>query len=191
IIGGSNAAFGKFPYQASLRLNGLHICGGSILDNLNVLTAASCVLRSKPDVRCSPDELTVHVGSNLLNESVFVYDVANVRIHQNYDDYFLINDIALVHLKSPIKYFKLVQPINLTKSDEISEGLQCTLTGWGSIYDGGNMSNSLRKIDLVVESQKKCEETYWKVTNSHICTLNAVPNTIDGPCDVSHRFLIS
>ncbi|XP_011685794.1 PREDICTED: chymotrypsin-1-like [Wasmannia auropunctata] len=176
IIGGSNAAVGKFPYQASLRLNGSHICGGSILDNLNVLTAARCLLRSK----CSPDELTVHVGSNLLNESMFVYDVADVSVHQNYDDYFLINDIALVHLKSPIKYNKLVQPINLAKSDEIITGLECTLTGWESKRNGGNMSNSLKVINLLVESQTKCEEIYWKVTNSHIC---AVARNNSGPCD--------
>ncbi|XP_011707016.1 PREDICTED: chymotrypsin-1-like, partial [Wasmannia auropunctata] len=127
IIGGKDAPIGKFPYQASLRLNGKHVCSGSILDNYNVLTAAHCV----DGLKCSPDELKVHIGTILLNESGYVHDVEDVRIHQNYDEYLIINDIALIYLKSPIKYNKLVQAINLTKSDQGLEGLPCTISGWG------------------------------------------------------------
>ncbi|XP_036150535.1 chymotrypsin-1-like [Monomorium pharaonis] len=43
IVGGKDAPFGKYPYQVSLRFIGNHRCGGSIIDNLNVLTSASCV----------------------------------------------------------------------------------------------------------------------------------------------------
>lgn len=42
-VGGANVNLGQVPFMASLRsLNGAHFCGGSILSNRWVLTAASC-----------------------------------------------------------------------------------------------------------------------------------------------------
>ena len=44
IVGGKDAALGQFPYQISLRMQNSHICGGSIIDNKLLLTAAQCVV---------------------------------------------------------------------------------------------------------------------------------------------------
>lgn len=43
IIGGENARPGQFPYQVSLQCGNRHICGGSILNEKYILTAAHCV----------------------------------------------------------------------------------------------------------------------------------------------------
>ena len=43
IVGGSTATAGQFPYQAGLDRLGGHWCGGSIINNNHVLTAAHCV----------------------------------------------------------------------------------------------------------------------------------------------------
>ena len=45
IIGGPKAAEKQFPYQASLQLRGSHICGATIYDEKNVVTAAHCCER--------------------------------------------------------------------------------------------------------------------------------------------------
>lgn len=45
VVGGVNAEIGQFPYQVSLqRSDGSHTCGGSILDENFILTAAHCVV---------------------------------------------------------------------------------------------------------------------------------------------------
>lgn len=43
IVGGQDADNNQFPYQISLRFENTHVCGGSIIDEKWVLTAAHCV----------------------------------------------------------------------------------------------------------------------------------------------------
>ncbi|XP_018403822.1 PREDICTED: transmembrane protease serine 3-like [Cyphomyrmex costatus] len=175
IIGGKDAPVGKFPYQISLKYFGSHRCGGSIIDNRNILTAAHCV----DGLEDSVDNLKVHVGTNLLNVPGDVYNVESVSVNSNYDGYLLINDVALVHLKNPITYNKLVQPINLTTSDAGLEGKPCTLSGWGTTWLGGSTPNKLQEIELIVYPHKDCKRSDSKVTDSHICTLT---KTGQGAC---------
>ena len=45
VVGGINAEIGQFPHQVSLqRSDGSHTCGGSILNERFILTAAHCVV---------------------------------------------------------------------------------------------------------------------------------------------------
>lgn len=44
IVGGEDALPGQFPHQISLRYEDSHICGGSILSEKWILTAAHCVV---------------------------------------------------------------------------------------------------------------------------------------------------
>lgn len=43
VLGGSDAQDGQFPYQVSLRIGGSHVCGGTIISDNFILTAAHCV----------------------------------------------------------------------------------------------------------------------------------------------------
>ncbi|XP_012061803.1 PREDICTED: chymotrypsin-1-like [Atta cephalotes] len=165
IVNGKNAKIGEFPYQVSLKYNDTHRCGGSIIDNYNILTAARCV----DGLENLVNNLKVHAGTNWLNVPGVVYDIESVSINSKYD--LFINDIALVHLKNPITYKRLVQPINLTTSDEGLENKQCTLIGWGTTSVDGSTSNNLQKIKLIVYPQKDCKAAQPKLKYSHICTL--------------------
>lgn len=42
VVGGSNAALGQFPYIVSLRRSGSHFCGGTIVSNVYIISAAHC-----------------------------------------------------------------------------------------------------------------------------------------------------
>ncbi|XP_070167364.1 chymotrypsin-1-like [Polyergus mexicanus] len=166
IVGGKDAPVGKYPYQISLRFLDSHTCGGSILNTRTILTAAHCVEGTESLL----SYLSVHAGTNYLNQTGDMYKVANFTIHENYNRTLLINDIALVHLAKPIKYSKVVQPIKLSTTDISLEGKPCTLSGWGTTKLGGNPPNSLQEINLIIYPQQLCKSVHSNVINSHICT---------------------
>ncbi|XP_043666539.1 chymotrypsin-1-like isoform X2 [Vespula pensylvanica] len=56
VIGGKDAEDNAFPYQVSIRVQGFHICGGSIINKQWILTAAHCLR--------NPIDTFVVVGSN-------------------------------------------------------------------------------------------------------------------------------
>ena len=58
VVNGENAALHAWPWQISLRVNGRHICGGSLIEDDWVVTAAHCVERNP-----SPSGYTVVVGT--------------------------------------------------------------------------------------------------------------------------------
>ncbi|XP_036150679.1 chymotrypsin-1 [Monomorium pharaonis] len=170
IVGGKDAPFGKYPYQVSLRFIGNHRCGGSIIDNLNVLTSASCVF----GLQNMLPFVTVHTATIYLNEKGHEYKVTGITIHSSYNSPLKLNDIALVHLQNPIIYNALEQPINLATTDRDIEGKPCTLTGWGVTKIGENFSNNLQEIELTVYPQRTCMRDWLIhdviVGDSHICT---------------------
>lgn len=57
IVGGEPAAPGDFPYIVSLQEGGSHFCGGSLLNENTVVTAAHC------STGASPGSVSVRAGS--------------------------------------------------------------------------------------------------------------------------------
>lgn len=134
ITGGQNAKPGQFPYQVSLREKGkvngslgwfAHRCGGAIISDHWILTAADCTTRD-------PSETAAVVGAHHINNDGQVYLLDRVVNHPEYDYKNFHNDLCLVRTLEKIRYTHGVRRIPLRKGI-VEEGLVATVSGWGRI----------------------------------------------------------
>ncbi|KAK9758880.1 Trypsin [Popillia japonica] len=116
---------GQFPYQAILRSTTGYLCGGSIIDENWILTAAHCFI---DDI---PKNLIVTVGTISLNSGTD-YGVDKIIAHSefNMSDPMPKYDIALLRLEKNIKFFDKVNKIDL-ESEVVGE-VDCVVSGFGS-----------------------------------------------------------
>lgn len=169
IVGGEPATYGEFPHQISLLYSGSHMCGGSIYDKNHVITAGHCC------DGMSAHDLKVRYGSHHLHE----HDehqgndkVNKVILHEEYDSWTINNDICLLQLKKDLEFNDWVNVIALPpQSQEEEEGTVCTVSGWGTTSEGGDLADVLMKVDVPVVSDKHCRNNYGddEIADSMIC----------------------
>lgn len=149
-------------------------CGGSIINNNFVLTAAHCMYTSELEERNKKD-IIVKLGlTDVKNESyVQELEVSEIFIHEKYRlgpvyDY----DIALLLLNKPIEYNPFVRPICLPPqelpedSPLYSPDESGWATGWGhqgvvsaNAPDQMKPSQTLRELLLPLQSRERCEQS--------------------------------
>ncbi|NGN97244.1 DUF1986 domain-containing protein [Grimontia sp. S25] len=98
IVNGSYAEIANVPWQVALTIDGYQICGGIIIGEKHVLTAAHCV------VDTSANELKVvtsHEDMQYIDEDK-ILSVSQIDVHPSYNDYYLTSDIALLHLTTAV-----------------------------------------------------------------------------------------
>ncbi|XP_078048817.1 chymotrypsin-2-like [Augochlora pura] len=164
IVGGHDAPAGKFPYQVSLKNNGRHFCGGSIIDSRHILTAAHCVVGIN-----NLKAITVQAGTTHLSARGDVHTVEKITRHPHYDSGKLINDVAVIRVHKAIGFTHLVKSVKLASSN-VAAGSTVVLSGWGRLKAGGAVPDHLQEINLKVISQAQCQKSHSNIKNSHICT---------------------
>ncbi|XP_062825463.1 uncharacterized protein LOC100566582 [Anolis carolinensis] len=141
IVGGYTCQRNSVPYQVSLNA-GYHFCGGSLIQDRWVLSAAHCY-KSRIQVR-----LGEHNIMELEGGEQFV-DSEKVIRHPQYNSWLLDNDIMLIKLKDRAELSTRIAPIALGKGCAAT-GTSCLISGWGNtLSDGVNADNCLRKFIIV------------------------------------------
>lgn len=83
LVNGIPTKIEEHPHCVSLRKYNSHFCGGSIIGDEYILTAAHCLTSFK--TLSSRASLTVVTGTTYLNSGGQTYKVADVWAHENYD----------------------------------------------------------------------------------------------------------
>ncbi|PVD36149.1 hypothetical protein C0Q70_03122 [Pomacea canaliculata] len=153
ILGGQQATAGEYPWQVSLLYNGQHLCGGTIIDSHWILTAAHCFDDTYSNY------WKVGVGTTDLRSmsSTHVHSVTGIYVHENYQAGGYIYDIALMKLATPLTLTgRDVRSACLPEAGEKFDGMVCTVTGWGSTHEDGDVVRFLQEVDLPILTNSLC-----------------------------------
>ncbi|XP_044761896.1 serine protease 38-like isoform X4 [Coccinella septempunctata] len=120
-----------FSYQVSLRYAGHHLCGGSIISESLILTAAHCCFHDKKplsrhNLRVIAGDLNIRKSSNKTESR----SVSAVYVHPSYDDKFIKNDIALWKVSPPFIWNENIQPVEISNY-KVHTNAPCNVSGWG------------------------------------------------------------
>ncbi|EFX77151.1 trypsin [Daphnia pulex] len=191
IIGGVEVVPNSLPFQVSIQRGSAGVytqsCGGSILNETTVLTAAHCV--DGAVIRA----LRVVAGEHSLNDKSGLEqnrDVAFYSMHPRYTASTWEDDIALIVLTEPFDLsVPSAKPVNLpppTSEFDAPAGTVFTVSGWGTTRYGGILvSDVLLSVDVPVVADVDCDAYYGgtsqkpEVYPSMLCAGNTTDGGID------------
>lgn len=139
IVGGDEAGFGSFPWQAYIRI-GTSRCGGSLVNEWYVVTAGHCVARARAS------QVRVTLGEYVLKSSVEplpgrTYGASTIKVHPYFkftpqaDRY----DVAVVRLNRRVDLAPHISPICLPPKDLDMHNMHGWAAGWGALQPGSRL----------------------------------------------------
>ncbi|KAF7996438.1 hypothetical protein HCN44_002070 [Aphidius gifuensis] len=164
IVGGDDAGFGSFPWQAYIRI-GSSRCGGTLVNRFHVVTAGHCVAKA------SARQVQVTLGDYAVNSATenlpaYTFGVREIRVHPYFKftpqaDRF---DVAVLKLDRPVHYMSHISPICLPDRNEDFLGQYGWAAGWGALQAGSRLRpKTLQSVDVPVIDNRVCER--WHRSN--------------------------
>lgn len=177
IVGGEVAKLGEFPHMAAIgyqsEFGSLEFrCGGSLISDRYVLTAAHCRNGEASIVRLGDLDLKSDKDGAQPED----YGIEEFVKHPEYKARTKYNDVALVKLGRTVQFSQMVRPACLYQSMNVKEQ-KLIATGFGATENFGASANVLLKVPLEQFSLSSCQQQYQNdgrplirgIINSQLC----------------------
>ena len=181
IVGGNLAGNDEWPSLVALVMPGIEplrlrqFCGGSVVADRWVLTAAHCMF-NQDGSPTTPEQIRIVAGINDLNDVTAVETVvSNIFVHPQYENLFLpVNDIALLELGTSVP---VPQNYLLDRDPELLVGTMAFIAGWGATSEEGPVTTErfpslLQDATLPIVSRATCNlpESYnGNILSTQLC----------------------
>uniref|UniRef100_A0A182IUB1 Uncharacterized protein n=1 Tax=Anopheles atroparvus TaxID=41427 RepID=A0A182IUB1_ANOAO len=182
IAHGNKAALFQFPWMALLRSGREWICGGTLINERYVLTAAHCVWRTPIEfVRLGEYDLSRSIDCDMRGEvcAPTPQDIVVEReiMHEDYSPRRKQNDIALLRLAYAASINDNVFPICLPVTPDMKPNFsKYVVAGWGST-ENAISSSVLQFTELSLMAQDECLarlheiDQYAKLFDTQMCAI--------------------
>ncbi|XP_073818447.1 serine protease grass-like isoform X2 [Musca autumnalis] len=183
IANGNKTDLAEFPWMALLKYVGPSgdefRCGGTLITQRYVLTAAHCINRNYQIVAVRLGEYDISQLEDCMkkgpitrcNPPVEDVGVENIIIHPEYSKRYRINDIALIKLNQTVTFKEHIKPICLPNDLSYAQPQPDTdliISGWG-LTEHGYTSNVLLKAQIQQFPISKCNADYSRQYNEKQC----------------------
>nr|XP_012637955.1 coagulation factor IX isoform X2 [Microcebus murinus] len=170
VVGGENAKPGQFPWQVILNGKIDAFCGGSIVNEKWVVTAAHCIV--------PPVNITVVAGEHDIEKTEPTEQkrkVIRVILHHSYNA--TVNkyshDIALLELDKPLTLNSYVTPICIADREYTNIFLKFGsgyVSGWGRVFHRGRSASILQYLRVPFVDRATClRSTKVTIHNNMFC----------------------
>ncbi|XP_035912926.1 CLIP domain-containing serine protease B15-like [Anopheles stephensi] len=167
ILGGEDAISGQWPWHAAIfhriERTFLYQCGGAIINQNTILTAAHCVQLNNGVI--TVDRLSVQVGRTYLyaaESHTQEHQADRIIVHEEYSAALVRHDIALIKLATDIKFTDYVQPVCLWERSKVDIGVLVgrvgSVVGFG-ITEVGEVADRLRVAYMPIVDFQTCLES--------------------------------
>jgi len=181
VVGGEETKVNNYLWMVGIIHTPSEItyCGGSLIANRFVLTAAHCVAPFHQSIIItSLGEHNLHVYGETEVETIWL-EVENVIIHEEYS--FPANDIALIVLKEEVD-LSIYNTVCLPEENENFAGQNARDKGWGSLeFLSGDYPDTLQKVDLPVKSLEECLEQWPQAVEAKMLCAGGIEG--EGACN--------
>ncbi|XP_066973090.1 trypsin-1-like [Macrobrachium rosenbergii] len=173
----------KYPWLTSIYTDSgnTFICGGSLIDDRHILTAAHCLFRdyvyplSRQEIRVG---LADHNRNSTADDIAGVTQMAEIEnyvVHEKYNTDTTENDIAIITLKKPISLTAdgAIRPVCLPADDSMTyEGDNGIVAGWGYLRPNDNVATNVPYEVTVPIIGPDCKGDFpssYVITQNNIC----------------------
>ncbi|KAJ2014327.1 hypothetical protein GGI06_003584 [Coemansia sp. S85] len=179
IIAGTVVASGKYPFAVRLNIQrGLdeYLCGGALLLDNYVVTAAHCLVDSDTNAIAEPHTVSVCYGSNNVLEQTCT-PALNVTVHRRYNPETISNDIAMLQISPVALKTGSVETVPIF-TGQLAEKQTLTTMGWGKTSNNStDLPTALMSVEIMIGTTKECRvanSDYSSPNGPEVCSANAL-----------------